>query len=384
MSSFNDLGLSNELLRGVFAYGYEQPSKIQQDAIPHIATGVDTLIQAPSGTGKTGAFGMGLLVHLARTKHSALVLCHTRELALQTGSVLTELSAYEKKISVIVCCGGLNSAKQNLAELMRCESFIMVATPGRCVDLLREQRAPSIAGAIAHVVLDEADHLLQESFQEAVRDVLGVVSREAAVCVCSATMPPEVLELATRFQKENAVHIREPDSKALVLQGITQYHIPCPELVHKLEAVERMYHSWSVTASIIFCSSRSRVDWVGDQMASRGFPVARIHGGLNPAERAAVMQEFRGGNARVLVATNLLARGIDVQAVQLVVLYDMISDPDTYLHAIGRCGRYGRKGVSVALINHSSDEPAMLDNMSAVFGVVPVQMPPDFSIAQMT
>lgn len=381
-ADFNGFGLSENLLRGVYTYGFEKPSAVQEILIPQIVAGRDTVVQSPSGTGKTGAFGIGVVQRCLLTGQCAVVVAPTRELARQIHSVVADLCKYEKKISATCCVGG-SSTVADLEAIDRGGVAIVVATPGRLFDIVTKR--PLFAASVNTVVFDEADDLLlQPNFQEQVRNILRLVPAEAAICVCSATMPPELEQICHKIQRTEDRFVHRIDSaENVVVRGIRQYTIPCPELVHKIQALETMFRAWSISSSMIFCNSRSRVDWLGDQMESRGFAVSRIHAGMTDKQRQDTMVMFRQGQTRVLITTSLLARGIDVQSVQLVVLYDMIHSPDTYIHAIGRCGRYGRKGVSVALLQSDEDADALV-NLSNLYGVDTLNMPENFRVEEMT
>lgn len=381
MQDFNAFGLSEDLLRGIYTYGFEKPSNVQQVLIPELISGRDTVIQSPSGSGKTGAFGIGVVQRCLLTKGCAVVLAPTRELVRQIHHVVENLSKYEKKVTTLCCVGG-KPVSNDLTKVDRPGVSIIVATPGRLCDIV-EQR-PLFATSVKTVVFDEADNLLlQPTFQQQLRTVIKFIPADASICICSATMPAELEEVCGKIQRtdDRFVHqIQRADG--VVVQGIRQYTIPCPEMLHKIQSLETMFRTWSISSSMIFCNSRSRVDWLGDQMESRGFAISRIHAGFGDDQRQEIMESFRQGHTRVLITTGLLARGIDVQSVQLVVLYDMIHDADTYIHAIGRCGRYGRKGVSVALLQDPQDQDALV-NLSNIYCVDTLQMPSDFAITEM-
>uniref|UniRef100_A0A6C0KFZ2 Helicase n=1 Tax=viral metagenome TaxID=1070528 RepID=A0A6C0KFZ2_9ZZZZ len=381
MSAFAEYGLSDEVLRGIFSYGFEEPSAIQQRVIPQIIAGNDCLAQSPSGTGKTGAYGIGLIHRMVTHRCNAIVVVHTRELARQIETVASSLAQYIADVAVVCCTGGSGSHRKDTKRLRSSPLFLMIATPGRCLDILRKDAF--VARTVGALVLDEADELVNPSFQETLRGIFSVLPADALVCVVSATVSDDLRLMSRNFLREGHFVHETQDCRALVLSGIRQYKFVCQNVMEKITALERMYQTWSIGASMIFCDSRSKVDWLGDQMESRGYAVGRIHAGLSDEDRRRVMGSFRSGAARVLICTNLLARGIDVQKVELVVLYDMIAVSDTYLHAIGRCGRYGRKGVSVAFVENTADDLASLDRMQAKFGVTVDEVPPTLCVPEM-
>jgi translation initiation factor 4A len=344
---FEEMNLKENLLRGIYAYGFEKPSAIQQKAIVPFATGSELIAQAQSGTGKTGTFCIGLLQAIDENDPNcqAIILLPTRDLAFQVAKVLMQLGSY-LNVNVCVCVGGTDW-KLDVSKLSRPGVQIVVGTPGRIYDLL--SRKSLHAENIAHIVLDEADEMLSElGFQDMVYDIFQCLSPNIHVGLYSATMPPQVLELTEKFMK-NPVKIIVKNEE-LTLEGIRQYYINLEHDSQKFEVLCDLYNDISINSSIIFCNSKNQVNILTDKMRENEFAVSSTHGGLPTEERNAIMSKFRNGETRVLITTDLLARGIDVQSVSVVINYDLPRQIENYLHRIGRSGRYGRKGLAINFV----------------------------------
>jgi translation initiation factor 4A len=345
VTSFDDMGLSMDLLRGIYGYGFASPSLIQQRAIVPLSKGFDIIAQSQSGTGKTGAFTAGALarVDCSDPRVQALILEPTKELAVQTSKVMTSLGSF---MGVVVQCsiGGFSVGKDIAAY--RKGVHAVVGTPGRILDLIRGGNLSP--ARLKVLILDEADQMLSAGFLDAIRDIMVELPQSCQVGLFSATLPPETLEITTKFMKE-PVKI-ELNREEVTLKGILQYYVDVGYESNKLECLMDLFNRVSVNQCVIFCNSRRRAAILTDSMAKNGFPVACIHSDLTPAERIDIMESFTVGNVRVLIATDLIARGIDVQGVEFVVNYDMTHNYENYVHRIGRCGRFGRKGRAINLI----------------------------------
>jgi translation initiation factor 4A len=343
------MGLREELLRGIYAYGFEHPSPIQAQAIVPIITGGDVIAQAQSGTGKTGTFTIAALQKIdTSVPHcQVLVLAPTRELAQQIYDVARHLSHY-MDVKVHACTGG-TAVHEDVAVLRNGGVQFVVGTPGRIIDLVVSRRALNLS-KLRLLVLDEADQMFERGFAEQVNEIFesGLPST-TQIAIVSATMPADALDLAARFlQNPTTILVKEDE---LTLRGLKQFYISvAPREDWKLDTLCDLYEILGVTQSIIYCSSRKRVDWLTEQMKSRLFTVSSTHGEMSMSERALIMKEFRAGATRVLITTDLLARGIDVQQVSLVVNYDMPLNRENYIHRIGRSARYGRKGTAINLV----------------------------------
>lgn len=344
--SFDHMGLKESLLRGIYSLGFEKPSAIQQRAIRPLMEYKDLIAQAQSGTGKTATFSIGLLnnVDLNNRECQALVLANTRELATQIAAVASSLGGM-MGVTVMASTGG-KSARADYERLKRGVQFV-VGTPGRVNDMLT--RRALLADYIGYLVLDEADEMLSGDFKDQVYDVLQKLPTTCSVALFSATLGAECLSVAEKFMR-NPTHILVKQEQQ-TLDGIKQYYVFCNEEQWKLPTLFDLYEQIDITQAVIFVATRSRAEWLSQAMNEKDFVVATIHADLTTDERERVMDSFRKGESRVLVATDVLARGIDVQQVSLVINFDLPSKVANYIHRIGRCGRFGRKGAAINLLS---------------------------------
>jgi superfamily II DNA/RNA helicase len=344
--SFDTMGLDDTLLRGIYGYGFEKPSLIQQKAIVPIKEGRDILAQAQSGTGKTGAFSIGAIsrIDIALKKPQVLVLVPTRELAEQIEFVATNLGSH-LPVQVYAATGG-KPLNADLRALERGAQYI-VGTPGRIFDLM--QRGALQRQHLKVLVMDEADQMLEDRFREQVMCILQQgFPKDTRVALFSATMPTEVIEFAEKLLQDPLRILVPPEE--VTLEGIKQYSIELPKEDWKYEVLCDLYQQLNINQAIIYCNKRNRVEWLAEKMSAQGFPLSFIHGEMDVEERRRRMMEFRKGGIRVLISTDLLARGIDVQQVSLVINYELPSQRENYVHRIGRSGRFGRKGVAINLL----------------------------------
>jgi len=339
---FDEMDLPEELLRGIFAYGFEKPSAIQQRAIKPVMLGRDLIAQAQSGTGKTATFAIGTLAKLdaGLRQCQALILAPTRELAQQIQKVVVALSDY-MDVAVHACVGG--TAVRDDIRTLQAGVHIVVGTPGRVFDMIN-RRALSLE-SIKQFFLDEADEMLSRGFKDQIYDIFKFLPETVQVCLFSATMPLEVLEVTQRFMREPVRILVKKDE--LTLEGIKQFYIAVDREDWKLDTLCDLYETLTITQAIIYCNTRRKVDWLQEQMQGRDFTVSCMHGDMDQRERDIIMREFRSGSSRVLITTDLLARGIDVQQVSLVINFDLPTNRENYIHRIGRSGRFGRKGVAI-------------------------------------
>jgi translation initiation factor 4A len=343
--SFDALGLSEDLLRGIYAYGFERPSAIQQRAIKPVLMGRDVIAQAQSGTGKTATFTISILQKLDVSNHEcqALVLAPTRELAQQIVKVITAIGDF-MNIRVHGCVGG--TAVRDDIRTLQDGVHIVVGTPGRVGDMIN-RRALRL-DSVQLFVLDEADEMLSRGFKEQIYDVFKYMPEHVQSAIFSATMPLDVLEVTQKFMRDPVRILVKKDQ--LTLEGIKQFFIAIDREEWKFDTLCDLYQTLTITQAIIYCNTRRKVDWLTEKMIGKDFTVSSMHGDLDQRERETILAEFRSGSSRVLITTDLLARGIDVQQVSLVINYDMPSNRESYIHRIGRSGRFGRKGVAVNFI----------------------------------
>lgn len=372
--SFDKMELPDNLLRGVYAHGFEKPSAIQSVAILPQVKGRDVLGQAQSGTGKTGTFAIGLLSRLdpALKQTQALVMAHTHELADQISKVIRAIGTY-MGVTVVLAVGGV--PRHLNAREIRAGAHVVVGTPGRIYDLASNGDL-SFKG-LRSFVLDEADEMLRDRFAEQVGEIVKIGLPESCrVAFFSATMPPEVKELANQILNDPVrVTLKTADVK---LDGIKQYYVSVQEDSWKLDCFCDIFEALPIESSIIFCNTKERAERLYNVLSERGFPVSVIYGEpMTQAIRKQRMDEFRTGATRVLIATNLLARGIDVQQVSVVFNFDMppFEDKENYIHRIGRCGRFGRKGTAISLLTPA--EKDVLDQIAQHYSFAPRALPED-------
>ncbi|KAJ0979340.1 hypothetical protein J5N97_014814 [Dioscorea zingiberensis] len=353
--SFDSMGLKEDLLRGIYAYGFEKPSAIQQRGIVPFIKGLDVIQQAQSGTGKTATFCSGVLQQLdyKLVECQAMLLAPTRELAQQIEKVLRALGDY-LGVKVHACVGGTSVREDQ--RILFAGVHVVVGTPGRVSDMLR--RRALRPDHIKMFVLDEADEMLSRGFKDQIYDIFQLLPSKIQVGIFSATMPPEALDMTRKFMNKPVMILVKRDE--LTLEGIKQFYINVEKEDWKLETLCDLYESLAIAQSVIFVNTRRKVDWLTDKMRSKDHTVSATHGDMDQNTRDIIMREFRSGSSRVLITTDLLARGIDVQQVSLVINYDLPTQPENYLHRIGRSGRFGRKGVAINFIT-LNDEKMFFD-----------------------
>ena len=343
--SFDTLSLNEKLLRGIYSYGFENPSKIQHLAIPKIIEGKDLIAQAQSGTGKTGAFVIGVLnkINIEEKSTQVLILSPTHELVHQISEVVKELSSY-MDISFMKVLGGtnMNECRKGLES----NPQIIIGTPGRVLDMIQKQCL--FTEKLNTLVFDEADEILSYGFKESIYHIVQYMSQGAQICLFSATIPEDVLELTEKFMNNPEKILVKKEQ--LTLEGITQFYINIRVNEWKFDVLKDLYDTINISQCIIYINSKNKLMDVYNNLTRENFPVSYIHGELTSAERKDVMEKFRGGQSRILLSTDLLSRGIDVQQLSLVINFDLPKSKETYIHRIGRSGRYGRIGVAINLI----------------------------------
>ncbi|KAI0241993.1 Eukaryotic initiation factor 4A-II [Lamellibrachia satsuma] len=368
VDNFDDMELKEELLRGIYAYGFEKPSAIQQRAIIPCIEGNDVIAQAQSGTGKTATFAVAILQKLDMTlkECQALILAPTRELAQQIQKVVIALGDY-MQAQCHACIGGTNVRD----DIHRLSSgvHVVVGTPGRVFDMIN-RRALNIRN-IKMFVLDEADEMLSRGFKDQIYDVFRTLNESIQVILLSATMPVDVLDVTKRFMREPIRILVKKEE--LTLEGIRQFYIEVEREEWKLDTLCDLYETLTITQAVIFCNTRRKVEWLTEKMHARDFTVSAIHGDMDQSQRDVIMREFRSGSSRVLITTDLLARGIDVQQVSLVINYDLPTNRENYIHRIGRGGRFGRKGVAINFV--TSDDHRTLKDIETFYNTQVEEMP---------
>ncbi|XP_063230991.1 eukaryotic initiation factor 4A-I [Bacillus rossius redtenbacheri] len=368
VDNFDDMHLKEELLRGIYAYGFEKPSAIQQRAIMPCVKGHDVIAQAQSGTGKTATFSISILQLIDTNIHDcqALILAPTRELAQQIQKVVIALGDF-MNAQCHACIGGTN-VREDMRKL-EMGVHVVVGTPGRVYDMINRRALRT--DHIKLFVLDEADEMLSRGFKDQIHDVFRTLSLEVQVILLSATMPSDVLEVTSLFMR-NPIRILVKKEE-LTLEGIKQFFIFVEREDWKFDTLCDLYETLSITQAVIFCNTRRKVDWLTENMHSRDFTVSAMHGDMEQRERDVIMRQFRTGSSRVLITTDLLARGIDVQQVSLVINYDLPSNRENYIHRIGRGGRFGRKGVAINFV--TEDDKRTLKDIEQFYNTHIDEMP---------
>ena len=371
VETFDELNLKPELLRGIYGYGFEKPSAIQQKAILPIIKGLDVIAQAQSGTGKTAAFAIGSLqlVDLTKDEIQCLVLSPTRELAQQTAIVYQFLGECLKvKISLLI--GGTKIWAD--LEKLREGPQVLVGSPGRVLDLIRRKQIS--LGYLQTFILDEADEMLSKGFLDNIKEIISLIPTTTKILLFSATMPKEIIDMTTKFMKEPARILVK--NEELTLEGIKQYYFFLKK-EDKLDVLLQVYRGIEIAQAIIYCNSKRSVDFVSEELKKKGHMVSSIHGDLKQIDRDNVMRDFRSGATRVLITTDLLARGIDVYQVSLVVNYELPREKETYIHRIGRSGRFWRKGNAINFVTPTEKDE--LENIQKFYNTTIEALPTDLS-----
>jgi translation initiation factor 4A len=371
VESFDELGLKKDLLRGIYAFGFEKPSNIQMKAILPIIKGRDVIAQAQSGSGKTGTFVIGTLqvIDLSLNEVQTMVLAPTRELAQQIYKVYSYIGEF-LKIKVLNLIGG-TEVKESIKALEN-GVHIVVGSPGRVLDMLKKNNLK--LPYLKCLVLDEADDLLSKGFLENMKDIISLIPPECRIQLFSATMPKEIVSLTAIFMNNPAKILVK--NEEVTLLGIKQYYVVLKK-EWKMETLFNLYKGLDITQAIIFCNSIKGVISLCEEMKAKGHQVSCIHSELNMSERAKVMDDFRKGATRVLISTDLTARGIDVYNVSIVINYDLPKEKETYIHRIGRSGRFGKKGNAINFI--LPEEKEQLENLMKFYDTVIEQLPQDLS-----
>lgn len=342
---FDSLPLSEGILEAVKVMGFEFASPIQSEAIPYVLEGRDVIGQAQTGTGKTAAFGIPMIEHIVPFEKfvQAIILCPTRELAVQVSEEMKKLSKFTKGVWVTTVYGGDSIDRQ--IKSLKAGANIVVGTPGRVIDLI-ERRALKLQQA-SMIVLDEADEMLDMGFREDIESILQEMPNERQTVLFSATMSKPILGLTTRY-------LNDPKLVKVVKNEITNVNI---EQLYfdvkgraKMEVTTRLIDFYALKLMLIFCNQKKRVDEVVEELVSRGYAAEGLHGDLRQSQRTQVMNRFRNGNVCILVATDVAARGLDVDNVDAVINYDIPLDEEYYVHRIGRTGRAGKFGKAFTLV----------------------------------
>ena len=343
--SFEDLDINDDLLRGIYSYGFEKPSKIQYKSLPIFGSGKDMIAQSQSGTGKTGAFSIGILnnIDIKMKKTQYIVLTPTHELAKQIYNVIENLGA---RMDISICkVIGKTNINDSIRELSR-DPQIIVATPGRLFDMISKKHI--FTDNIKTLIIDEADEMLSSGFMEVLQNIIRCIPTTSQMCLFSATMPKEIIDLTENFMNNPEKLLINRDE--LTLEGIKQFYIDLKQYNWKFDVLYDIYETINVTQSIIYVNSKNVLNNLYDRLSRDEFPVSYIHGDMQTSEREKNLNDFKNGTTRIMLSTDLLSRGIDIQQLSLVINFDLPRNKETYIHRIGRSGRYGRKGTAINFV----------------------------------
>jgi ATP-dependent RNA helicase DeaD len=345
IEKFEDLRLTRELLKAIEDMGFEEMTPIQARAIPLILEGKDIIGQAQTGTGKTLAFGLPILqsIHPKIKKIQAIILCPTRELAIQVAEEIKSALKYKRDIVILAVYGGQPIDRQ--IRILKSGAHIVIGTPGRTIDHIN--RGTLKLDTVKTVVLDEADEMLNMGFIDDVEMILKSTPKERQTLLFSATMPKPILDLTRKYQKDpeyvRVVH------KQLTVPNVEQYYFEVKESV-KLDALCRIIDMYGLKSSLVFCNMKRRVDEVVMHLEARGYPALGLHGDMTQSQRTQAMDIFKRNASEILVATDVAARGIDVENIEAVFNYDIPQDEEYYVHRVGRTARAGKKGLAFTFV----------------------------------
>lgn len=344
---WDDLDIDSRILRGIYAFGFEDPSPIQRKAILPMLDKKDIIAQAQSGTGKTAAFTIGALsqIDLSSNTSQVLILSPTHELTRQIATVINGIGSMMSGLRVKVLVGG-SSIDEDAESLKTVVPHIIVGCPGRVHDMMRRNYIDGHSFKL--FIMDEADEMLSSGFKEQVYNIFQFFNRNIQVALFSATLPTHIYSITSKFMR-NPVKISVTPDK-LTLEGIKQYYIAINDDRDKYDNLKKLYSFITLSQCIIYSNSVKRVIDLYEAMKEDQFPVCAIHSSMDKVERDEAFTEFRTGKARVLISSNVTARGIDIQQVSTVINFDIPKDVHTYIHRIGRSGRWGRKGTAINFI----------------------------------
>ena len=347
INQWDDLDIDQNILRSIYAYGFEKPSPIQRRGIKPLVDGRDVIGQAQSGTGKTATFCIGALSRIDLTKNTTqvLIMSPTHELTRQITKVMTAPSSMMSGIRIKTIIGG-SSIDEDVTFMRDSNPHVIVGCPGRVYDMIRRRHIN--ATTIKMAVLDEADEMLSQGFKEQIYNIFQHFNKDVQIALFSATLPANIYALTDQFMR-NPVKIKVA-AEQLTLEGIKQYFVAVQDDPQKYATLKDLYGVISTAQCIIYCNSVKRVIELYEAMVEDGYPVCCIHSNLDHEARKNAISDFSSGAARFLISSNVTARGIDIQQVSIVINFDLPRDVHTYIHRIGRSGRWGRKGTGINFI----------------------------------
>ena len=375
INCWDDLDCDMNLLRGIHSIGFENPSPIQKKAILPMNTGRDIIAQAQSGTGKTGCFSIGTLMRLDVEQNTTqvIILSPTHELTHQTKMVIDKIGSYMNGLKTKSLIGGV-SIDNDVKYLKNNKPHIVLGCPGRINDMLKRRRIDT--DSLKLLVIDEADELLSNDFKNQIYNIFQYIPDNIQVALFSATLPKDLINITNKFMR-NPIEILVK-SEQLTLDGIKQYYIALDSDNDKYSTLKDLYNMLTINQCIIYCNSVSRVQELYEAMDNEKFPVCRIHSKMSKEERKKNYEDFKLGTQRVLISSNVTARGVDIQQVSVVINFDIPNDVYTYLHRIGRSGRWGRKGTGINFV--TKRDLTKMKNIEQYYSTEIQEMPSNVNI----
>lgn len=368
-NEFNNLGIKEELLKGVFVYGFKNPSPIQVKGIKAINTGNDCILQSQSGTGKTGTYLLGIMNNISGNEKS-IIISPTRELARQIYNVAIQIAKYSD-LKVGIYIGGTNIV-DDFNSIKNCN--IIIGTIGRVNHIFLKKK--HLYNSIKIFVCDEADNIFDNNVNKDIYKIISNIGSDTQKILISATLNNYVFSVSEKFLDSPIKILLKKTEIAVDL--ISQFYIDSEIEEYKFDVLLDLYNILSTTQAIIFCNTIRKVDWLSKELTEKNFAITAIHSKMSQEERNLIVNEFRDGKTRLLLTTDLLARGIDIPQVNLVINYDLPINKETYIHRIGRCGRFGKKGVSISMVKmNDSNEVRILNRMKNYYKIDINELPED-------
>jgi superfamily II DNA/RNA helicase len=370
-SSFENLNLYDNLLEGIYLYGFIKPSKIQITGIKSINTGKDCILQSQSGTGKTATYLLGILNRIDQNENKCqgIILTPTHELSEQVYNVAIQLAKFTK-INIVKCIGGTNINETK--DLIKSAQLI-IGTTGRVNHMINEKKINT--HTIKFIVLDEADIMLEEGLNEKLKFIYDKCPENIQCIMISATMTFNVLNISKKLMYEPIKVLLKNSEIAVDL--ISQFYVNVESEEFKFDTLLDLYSIISTSQAIIFANTIKKVDWLKEKLEGQNFEITYIHGKMLPKEREDIIKEFRDGKTRILLTTDLLARGIDIPEVNLIINYDLPDTKETYIHRIGRCGRFNKKGVAITMVKMDDVSDNKLFNKMKYHYKIKIDQMPD-------
>jgi translation initiation factor 4A len=374
-NTFDTLNLSNELLKGVYIYGFTQPSNIQIKGIQSIGTGKDCILQSQSGTGKTATYLLGILNRLdilgKKTLNTSVIITPTRELANQVYNVAVNLNKFTN-YKIGRCIGGIDlyTTKTEIKD-----ASLIIGTLGRIYHMINENKINY--NNIKIITLDEADDILSDGINDKLESIFSNLI-DSQILLISATMNYSVFNFSKKFIKSEPIQILLKNNE-VILDLISQFYLDVEVEEQKFDTLLDLYNLVSTSQAIIFCNTINKILWLEEKLVKNNFPITVIHSKMTQVERNNIVQEFRDGKTRLLLTTDLLSRGIDIPQVNMVINYDLPINKETYIHRIGRCGRFDKKGIAINLVKmNNSIDMNIFNRLKHVYKINIQQLPESF------